>query len=527
MGRRDDYIYDNQPSKLQYAAVISVIIILVAVIFAGIYFFVRSDRDANSPGANVLNGEEVNNDGDKDISINVENTLESEYLTQSSSKDNEVMEDPQSSANQLTSELGAEVDLVEILTAEGVAETAEQTIGIDVSKYQGNIDWSKVADAGIDFAMIRVGYRTMEKGEIVEDSSARYNLQEATANDIKVGAYFFSTAITEAEAIEEAEWTADFISQYKITYPVAYNCEGFENIKSRQYALTKEERTDFAKAFLNQIYDCGYTPMFYASKNELTNDSKWIASELEKSYKIWVSWYPEAPYPDTAKAAYTGVHAMWQYTNNGTIQGIDEPVDINVAYFGYEGENSAQSNTVPERVEADVEAGHQFKDVEEIVTAKEATNLRNVPSQGDDSTVMVTLYNGQTATRTGISLSGWSRVIFQGTTYYAVSSLLTTDLTVKTPEPASPSVTDTPGNSSSEDGIKTVFSPCDETVMPKMEVNLRTIPSVTDPDSIVVATAKFGETFKRTGINTDYGWSRVEYNGQTLYCVSSYIYVYE
>ncbi len=528
MGRRDDYIYDNQPPKLQYAAVISVIIILVAVIFAGIYFFVRRDRDANSPGYNILNREETNHtDGDLEDSLNGEEMAGSDYSFQSTSESEDILEDPQNTANQLTTELGAEVDLVKILTAEGVAETAEQTIGIDVSKYQGNIDWVKVADTGIDFAMIRVGYRTMEKGEIIEDSSARYNLQEATANGIKVGAYFFSTAITESEAIEEAEWTADFISQYKITYPVAYNCEGFENAKSRQYNLTKEERTDFAKVFLNQIYDCGYTPMFYASKNELTNDSKWIASELEKSYKIWVSWYPEAPFPDTPDAEYAGLHAMWQYTNNGTIQGIDEPVDINVAYFGYEGENSAQSNTAPERVEADVEAGHQFKDVEETVTAKEATNLRNVPSQGDDSTVMLTLYNGQTAIRTGISSSGWSRVILNGETYYAVSSLLTTDLTVKTPEPAAPSVTDTPENTTSGDGIKTVFSPCDETVMPKMEVNLRTIPSVTDPDSIVVATAKFGETFKRTGINTDYGWSRVEYNGQTLYCVSSYIYVYE
>ena len=528
MKSRDDYIWDEKPSKLQYAAVLSVIIILLAVLFAGIYFCVRRYEDANSPGSNVLTEEEANHtDGALNGSINGEEIVCSESSNQSPSEGKEALEDPQSTANQLATELGAEVDLVEILTAEGVAETAEQTIGIDVSKYQGNIDWARVADAGIDFAMIRVGYRTMEKGEIVEDSSARYNLQEATANGIKVGAYFFSTAITESEAIEEAKWTSEFISPYKITYPVAYNCEGFENTKSRQYNLTKEERTSLAKAFLNQIYDCGYTPMFYASKNELINDSKWIASELEKSYKVWVSWYPSVPYPDTPDADYAGLHAMWQYTNNGTIEGIDYPVDINVAYFGYEGENIAQSSTAPERVEANVEAGHQFSDVEETVTAKEATNLRNIPSQGDDSTVMLTLYNGQTATRTGVSTSGWSRVILNGETYYAVSSLLTTDLTVRTLEPAAPPVTSTPENTTSGDGIKTVFTACDETVMPKMEVNLRTIPSVTDPNSIVVATAKFGETFKRTGINIDHGWSRVEYNGQTLYCVSSYIYVYE
>ncbi len=515
MRKQDDFTWDEGPSKLQYIITITFVIILLVAIFTGVYFifFHRNDAEVYESDGFIS---EISDETESD-------QIPSEILTVPNSPqvmDELTADDPQSNENQVSSELGAEVEITEILIAEGTAETAEQTIGIDVSKYQGNIDWQEVAAAGIDFAMIRVGYRTMESGQIIEDSSARYNLQEATANGIKAGAYFFSTAITEAEATEEAEWVADFISGYKITYPVAFNCEGFENSKSRQYNLTKEERTDLAKAFLNQIYECGYTPMFYASKNELTDDAKWIASELEKSYKVWLSWYPENPYPETPDAEYSGAHDMWQYTNNATIEGIDYPVDVNVAYFGYEGENAAQSSTAPEHVEANVEAGHQFSDVEETVTAKEATNLRNIPSQGEDSTVVLTLYNGQTATRTGISTSGWSRVEYNGQIYYAVSSLLTTDLTVKAPE--QPAKSEAP-----DDGIKTEFTPCDEDVMPKMEVNLRTIPSVTDPNSTVVATAKYGEIFKRTGYNEDHGWSRVEYNGQTLYCVSSYIYVYE
>ncbi len=171
-------------------------------------------------------------------------------------------------------------------------------------------------------------------------------------------------------------------------------------------------------------------------------------------------------------------------------------------------DKTATSETV------NIEAGHNFTEVSEIVTAKEATNLRSMPSQGEESKVLLTLYNGQQATRIGVSDSGWSKVIYNGETYYAVSSYLTTDLTPPTPMPE-------------EDGIKTVFTECDEMVAPKIEVNLRTLPSVTNPESVVVVKLPYGTSVRRTGINTDVGWSRVEYEGQVLYCVSSYVFVVE
>jgi uncharacterized protein YgiM (DUF1202 family) len=205
---------------------------------------------------------------------------------------------------------------------------------------------------------------------------------------------------------------------------------------------------------------------------------------------------------------------MWQYTNNGTVTGVSKPVDVNVAYFGYETEAEVQGE-IADQVEADVEALMSFDEVSETVTAKDATNLRDIPSQGDDSIVKYTLRNGETATRTGISASGWSRVEFNGQVYYAVSSYLTTDLSVKAPEPEV------------DDGIKTVFTAVNERVTPKIEINLRTLPSVTNPDARVVATIANGEEVIRTGINNELGWSRVEYNGQVLYCVSSYLYVVE
>lgn len=424
--------------------------------------------------------------------------------------------DPQNGmAGSMSEDTGMEVNVAELLTAGDVAETEGLTVGVDVAKYQGTIDWQQVADAGIDFAMVRVGYRTQKTGEIAADSNARYNMQEAQAHGIKVGVYFFSTAVNVQEAVEEADWVADYVAQYRITYPVAYDCEGFADENSRQYSLTQAERTDVAMAFLNRIYERGYTPMFYAAREELLGDAKWDTSRLEQSYRIWMAWYADYLSPmDEGANAYVGDCAMWQYTNQGTVPGIGEKVDINVAYFAYEGTADAKSDIAPEYASADAEALMNFSEVNETVTAKERTNLRDIPSQGNDSTVIATITNGETATRTGVSSSGWSRVEYNGQVCYAVSSYLTTDLSYQ--PPAS-------GSQDDGDGIKTQFAAVNDVVTAKIEVNLRTLPSVTNPDSAVVAVLHNGETVTRTGINNEYGWSRVEYNGQTLYCISSYL----
>lgn len=419
-------------------------------------------------------------------------------------------EDPQDMfSGNMGMESGAGVEIAEILSAGTLEEKERLSYGIDVAKYQGTIDWGQVAQSGVEFAMVRVGYRSLDTGEIFADSNAKYNMQEAAKNNIKVGAYFFSTAVTEEEAVEEADWVAEYVSQYQITYPVAYNCEGFDQPDSRQYFLSAEERSAVAAAFLERIYEKGYTPMFYAAKNELLGNAKWDTVSLESRYKIWVAQYPAAM--SGSRPDYSGEYAMWQYTNQGAVPGISRPVDINIAYFGYEGTEDAKNGETPEDAAADPEALMNFTEVEETVTAKDATNLRDIPGQGADSRIVYTLRNGETVTRTGVSDSGWSRVIYNGQALYAVSNYLTTELTVRTPEP--------------DDGIKTVFQDCSDTVTAKIEVNLRSLPSVTNPDSQVVAVLYNGEYITRTGINTDYGWSRVDYNGQTLYCVSSYLSV--
>ena len=423
--------------------------------------------------------------------------------------------DPQASVK---SESGAAVDVAQLVSASSVGENKNVTYGIDVSRFQGTINWEQVAGSGIDFAMVRVGYRDAKTGEIKADTNAKYNMQEAEKYGIKVGAYFFSTAISNDEAVQEADWVTSYIAKYPITYPVGFNCEGFENASSRQVNLTKDERSSVAMAFLDRIYSSGYTPIFYASQSELAGDAKWNTSQIQQKYKIWMAWYNQDTSRIATGPAYDGQCAMWQYTSQGTVPGISGKVDVDVAYFGYNGTEAAKDTSERETVSADVEALMNFDSVDETVTAKSSTNLRNKPSQGSDSTVMVTLQNGQTAQRTGISASGWSRVVYEGSTYYAVSSYLTTDLSAPKQETSQPQETS---------GFKTKFADCSETVTAKDVVNLRNKPSVTDEDSQVIASLSAGETALRTGINNEYGWSRVEYNGQTLYCVSSYLRVVE
>ncbi len=396
-------------------------------------------------------------------------------------------------------------------------ETDEITYGIDVARYQGTIDWRMVAGSEVDFAMVRLGYRTMSDGAIIEDTNARYNLQEAQKNGIMLGAYFFSTAVTEAEAVEEANWAADILDRYAITYPVAYDCEGYMDPGSRQYGLDADERTDIALAFLKAIEKRGYEGMFYSSKNEVEGNARWDTARIAKDYKIWVAQYPEKPYPITEKSSYSGEHHMWQYTTTGMLPGITQNVDRNIAYFGYAEIAEPISKEPPEEAKPDAEALMEFTQVMETVTAKEETNLRDIPSQGEDSTVLYLLKNGEKAVRIGISDSGWSKLEFNGNIYYAVTSYLTTDM----------QYTSAPQYEveKEDDGVQTRFVAVDEQVTAKIEVNLRTLPSVEHPDCKIVTLLKNGTIVRRTGINEEVGWSRLEYNGQTVYCVSSMLKV--
>ncbi len=388
------------------------------------------------------------------------------------------------------------------------------TMGIDVARYQGTIDWQMVADGDVDFAMIRIGYRGMADGAIKEDPNGRFNLQEASKAGIPVGVYFFSTAISEEEAREEAEWVAEIIAGYPITYPVVFDCENFNDPDSRQYFMNRQQRTDVALAFLEAIEKKGYEGMFYASKVDMEQEKSWEVSRIEEEYKIWVAQYPALPYPETRETSYSGTHHMWQYSMEGTVPGIRQSVDLNIAYFGYDGIEPPHSKKIPETVEADVEAMLDFEEVSDQVTAKQETNLRNIPSQDEDSQVMRTLMNGEVAQRIAVSTNGWSKLILDGNVYYAVSNYLTTDLQYQAPpvEEYLPN----------ELGIQTQFVGVNQLVTAKQRVNLRKLPSVEHEDAVVLDELNNGEIATCVGVS-DNGWSKLIYKGVTCYAVSSYL----
>ncbi len=183
--------------------------------------------------------------------------------------------------------------------------------------------------------------------------------------------------------------------------------------------------------------------------------------------------------------------------------------------------SSEESSTVAESGQEDPESvTMQFEDVSETVTAKDVTNLRSKPDTTRDDTIVAQLQNGETVLRTGVNEdAGWSRVEYDGATLYAVSRLLTTDLTVKS---------DTDNNTVITAAGRTItFTPCDDTVSPKMEVNLRGEPSTSQGNDTVHHRLLYGENVRRTGYDTASGWSRVEYKGEVLYVVTSLIYVVE
>lgn len=306
-------------------------------------------------------------------------------------------------------------------------EVPTASLGIDVSRYQGLIDWAQVAASGVQFAMIRIGYRLETTGMINEDPYARYNLQEATKYGIKVGAYFFSTAITAQEVYEEAMFTADICDQYAITYPVAFDCEGYNNKTSRLYPLNKESRTALATIFLDTITARGYMPMFYSSKGQMENNKAWDMTTLANKYKVWVAWYPSEPFPVTPACTYSGAYHIWQFSDKMTIAGIGTAVDMNLALFDYVGDVAPKNPNGAAVISASSASNVSYTPTYDVVTATKKTNIRTEASTDRTDTVVATIEKGQTMFRIGIGNNGWSQVAFPGSeqVYYAYTQYLT------------------------------------------------------------------------------------------------------
>ncbi len=202
---------------------------------------------------------------------------------------------------------------------------AISSLGVDISERQGYVDFNNLKKAGIDFCMIRVGARGYGTGQLILDESFSENMKRAKDAGLEIGVYFFSQAITQEEVMEEANLVLEALTDYDVTYPVAFWMEYVENDTARVEQLTKTSKTEIAKTFLDTMRTAGYTPMLYGKK-------EWLIKKLDLSMlegvDIWLAQYEKTP-------DYPYSFSMWQYTNHAIVDGISGSTTLNISLIDF------------------------------------------------------------------------------------------------------------------------------------------------------------------------------------------------
>ncbi len=214
-----------------------------------------------------------------------------------------------------------------MLKSDGTVEYVEngQVIsykGIDVSKHQGEIDWEKVAADGVKFAFIRVGNRGYGSGAIVEDAQFDENIKGAISNGIQVGVYFFSQAINEQEAKEEAQFVLDKIAPYRVQCPIVIDVEKVADSEARMNKISSEQRTANTLVFLQAVEDAGYEAMLY---HNMEMGLLMLDLAQFEEYNKWFAYYNKEIY-------YPYAFDVWQYSDKGRVNGINGDVDLNISF---------------------------------------------------------------------------------------------------------------------------------------------------------------------------------------------------
>ena len=191
--------------------------------------------------------------------------------------------------------------------------------GVDVSAFQGNIDWKKVKQSGIDFAMIRLGYRGYESGKLVEDDYAKTNLKNAKEAGLKIGAYFFSQALSIKETDQEIQFMRKILGDTKLDMPIVLDWE-IPAATARTRNMDARTLTDIQRHFCGQMRDQGYQPMIYFNWHQ--SEHLYVLHELE-DYPFWLALYQD-------RMTYPWKVEMWQYSDKGKVPGINGNVDLNV-----------------------------------------------------------------------------------------------------------------------------------------------------------------------------------------------------
>lgn len=211
--------------------------------------------------------------------------------------------------------------------------SGESVLGIDISTFQKNVDWEQVKAAGIDFVIIRLGYRGTNIGVLFEDEDAQAHYQGAIRAGLKVGGYFFSQAITPEEAQEEAEFCLSITDGWNIQMPIVFDWEHIDE-DCRTVNMTPRLLTDCALAFCQTIQQAGYKSMIYFNQRQADDaplegypvDDRFYLQELT-DYGLWLAMYEDLTFPYKID--------MWQYSCSGTVPGISGAVDLNL-YFPYD-----------------------------------------------------------------------------------------------------------------------------------------------------------------------------------------------
>ncbi|MCR4584246.1 MAG: hypothetical protein K5686_00845 [Lachnospiraceae bacterium] len=233
-------------------------------------------------------------------------------------------------------EIDAEVEDTEVREAADDADETEHTdkwegtdaaFGVDVSKYQKEIDWKKAAAAGVQFAIVRCGYRGSSSGALVEDPYFKKNMEGAAAAGVQLGVYFFTQAVNETEAVEEASMAAMLCKDYELDYPIFIDVE---SAGGRADNLDTDTRTAVIKAFCETVQSAGYHGGIYASRSWF---EKKIHDEEIEDYVRWLAEWRATP-------KYKGNFSLWQYTSSGHIDGINNRVDLDLVWNGGKGENN-------------------------------------------------------------------------------------------------------------------------------------------------------------------------------------------
>lgn len=200
-------------------------------------------------------------------------------------------------------------------------------VGVDISKQTGSVNFAGLKAAGVDYVMIRLGGRGYSTGQITLDESFVENIEGAIAEGLDVGVYFYSQAISQDEAVQEANFVVQNLEPYRnsIKYPVAFDMEFVANDEARIDGLSREDRTTIAVTFMDGIKVSGYIPMFYG-------DKEWLIKEVDlaklQDYDVWFA--QETDIPD-----YPYQYAMWQYSSTGVVNGIRGDASLNICFIGY------------------------------------------------------------------------------------------------------------------------------------------------------------------------------------------------